>query len=1235
MSFVATSDSSNPTVFRIDDVTVQASIPTPPATPTGLIASDNAFPDKVLLTWNSVAGATGYQVWRGTSSNPATASFLSDASLNLFQDFNATSGQTYFYFVSATNADGASGLSAGNSGSRAIPQPPLANTGTAQPNGETTALLFGTVNPQGSTTTAWFEWGTTTSYGFMTNPEVIGNGSSVVQVTHGIQGLTPGATYNFRIMGSNGTGTTAGSNLSFTMPAPPVVKPTVTTGDAINITTNTASLEGIVNPNGAPMKSYFEWGPTAAYGNVTESRSYGGTGTSGIDFSEIISGLSPGTPYHYRVVATNSAGTAVGLDQALVTDGTNPVAPSTFAPGNLALPGQVISTATPLFAWQSVVGALEFGLYVSKRQPNGTYSLVFDSDALDLNIPGSATTFTLPNGILVNGGEYRWNMNIRDANGWRNVYSERRYFTFTTGQAPVAPGSLTAVAVDHHTAQLGWPVVPQATGYRVYRALASDGPWTTEVAFTTSNAATDYELDAQTRYYYAVAAVNSAGSSPLSPVASITTPAAPAIPLSPTALTVTLTDQLNVQMSWVGAVPNETYVIERAINGGSFVPLASISGTTSYLDTSHANSTPQTTYGYRVAAVADGVRSAVSVVAEVTRSLTSSVIDAVTRAVLPLLPVSRDGVAKVYRWKYDLDPQAKVASDNAAGLWELVTDLSTLNLGTKKNILLTHGWNDRLDLYGPEASNEFMTIFASDYMDGRLPSEWNNTNILAIDWGQAGALGSDPNGSPELWDEVIKGFAFGAAVGVTVGLITGGPGGAVVGGIKRGLSGAVKSAWKDAVLSSSNGIAAAIPLARRLFDAGIDLSKTTAIGHSNGAGFMASLAITLQLLQPSAEKKLKELVALDAPWPTFAHGAVVNAAPFVEHLTNYYTPSIETNLSDGIEINVSVGAAIIGSNVTNFKLSDDRPVFNLFRDEIASGIQHSLIPIRYANTADRGNPEGRGPIFATEYPWGYASSFFESGVNSFDEALIWVEDSTGLFRPELTLGDLAGELFDQTKWVLDKTTNLIRSGTKRVLDAVDSGANFVLSGVNTIGRKAGDAAAGFFAWIDGQANSPVLATVTTGVPDDATFLRFDLAVADVGNNDTLLVAVGDQVIGQVDLAVHKHAGNGTVELWVGDYAGMNDVELSFFMPSETASSAEFTIGNVEYLMLVTEATDTNSPFPISETFFLHSNPGASKRIFLDFDGHVTAGTLWNSQYTNGAAIVSPAYSSEGDGSFSV
>ena len=58
-----------------------------------------------------------------------------------------------------------------------------------------------------------------------------------------------------------------------------------------------------------------------------------------------------------------------------------------------------------------------------------------------------------------------------------------------------------------------------------------------------------------------------------------------------------------------------------------------------------------------------------------------------------------------------------------------------------------------------------------------------------------------------------------------------------------------------------------------------------------------------------------------------------------------------------------------------------------------------------------------------------------------------------------------------------------------------------------------------------------------------------------------------------------------------------------------------------------------APFPTTDTFLLHSNPGASHTIYLDFDGHVTSGTYWNDSFNGGQDIVTPAYDFDGDASF--
>lgn len=52
--------------------------------------------------------------------------------------------------------------------------------------------------------------------------------------------------------------------------------------------------------------------------------------------------------------------------------------------------------------------------------------------------------------------------------------------------------------------------------------------------------------------------------------------------------------------------------------------------------------------------------------------------------------------------------------------------------------------------------------------------------------------------------------------------------------------------------------------------------------------------------------------------------------------------------------------------------------------------------------------------------------------------------------------------------------------------------------------------------------------------------------------------------------------------------------------------------------------------PLANTFLLHSRPGAAKVIYLDFTGHTTSGTSWNNAYAAGAAIVTPAFDTDGN-----
>ncbi|MBL9146725.1 MAG: choice-of-anchor D domain-containing protein [Verrucomicrobiaceae bacterium] len=97
-----------------------------------------------------------------------------------------------------------------------------------------------------------------------------------------------------------------------------VTAPTVVTTAATSVTATTATLNGTVNPNGVITSAWFEYGTTTSYGQTTTSQPQG-YGTSASPVSAAITGLTPGTLYHYRLVAQNGETTAYGSDITFTT----------------------------------------------------------------------------------------------------------------------------------------------------------------------------------------------------------------------------------------------------------------------------------------------------------------------------------------------------------------------------------------------------------------------------------------------------------------------------------------------------------------------------------------------------------------------------------------------------------------------------------------------------------------------------------------------------------------------------------------------------------------------------------------------------------------------------------------------------------------------------------------------------------------------------------------------------
>jgi hypothetical protein len=193
---------------------------------------------------------------------------------------------------------------------------PAAITGPVSAVGTTSATASGTVNPNGRSTSWYFEYGTSTGYGKRTSSRSAGSGAANVQVSGRLTGLAPGTTYHYRLVATSRDGTARGRDGIFTSASAPVA----VTGSATGVTVTSATLHGTVDPNGRATSWYFEYGTSTSYGSKTTAQG-AGSGTTVTGVSAALSRLRPGRVYHYRLVAKSDAGTGRGADRTFSTSG--------------------------------------------------------------------------------------------------------------------------------------------------------------------------------------------------------------------------------------------------------------------------------------------------------------------------------------------------------------------------------------------------------------------------------------------------------------------------------------------------------------------------------------------------------------------------------------------------------------------------------------------------------------------------------------------------------------------------------------------------------------------------------------------------------------------------------------------------------------------------------------------------------------------------------------------------
>lgn len=107
------------------------------------------------------------------------------------------------------------------------------------------------------------------------------------------------------------------------------VAPTVSDSAATGVSATGATLHGNVNPHGKATGYHFEYGTETENYEASTPEASAGEGEAGVAVEQSITGLNPGTTYHFRIAANSSGGAAAGEDRTFKTSGTPPPPPPT------------------------------------------------------------------------------------------------------------------------------------------------------------------------------------------------------------------------------------------------------------------------------------------------------------------------------------------------------------------------------------------------------------------------------------------------------------------------------------------------------------------------------------------------------------------------------------------------------------------------------------------------------------------------------------------------------------------------------------------------------------------------------------------------------------------------------------------------------------------------------------------------------------------------------------------
>ena len=195
--------------------------------------------------------------------------------------------------------------------------------------------------------------------------------------------------------------------------------PAVITGTGAPTGDTAATLGGSVNPHGQSTEYFFKYGTTSGYGETT-GKVVAGSGTTSVPASAGLTGLTPGTVYHFQLVAENDSGTTSGLDQMFRT--TSPATATTTTAAGITSTGATLQGSVnpggreTTYFFEYGTGVLYGQKTTSKKTSNGISPVAVSAAVSGLQ----AET------------EYHYRIVIENSGGKDNGVDK----TFTTAETP-------------------------------------------------------------------------------------------------------------------------------------------------------------------------------------------------------------------------------------------------------------------------------------------------------------------------------------------------------------------------------------------------------------------------------------------------------------------------------------------------------------------------------------------------------------------------------------------------------------------------------------------------------------------------------------------------------------------------------------------------------------------------------------------------------------------------------